>query len=126
VFLVLVRVFVNEEKSFGFTFRTVKTMHCTIGPVGRDPYVPAIRSEKEEITRSSTYILKKMATRPVAIFWLVKDKKLPTIASAAASVSSISTATIAPFHRLSLVNREGSPSKFSAVQCLDGLLRLTS
>ena len=68
VFLVLVRVFVNEEKSFGFTFRTVKTMHCTIGPVGRDPYLPAIRSEKEEITRSSTYILKKWQPDPLPLF----------------------------------------------------------
>ena len=52
VFLVLVRVFVNEEKFFGFTFRTVQTMRCTIGPVGRDPYVPADKfRENSEKTR---------------------------------------------------------------------------
>jgi hypothetical protein len=43
-------------------------MRCTIGPAGRDPYVPAIRSEKEEITRSSTYILKKWQPDPLPLF----------------------------------------------------------
>src|SRR4030095_1661439 len=96
------------------------------GPAGRALYVPAKHRRKGEITRSSTYILKKMEPRPIATFLAIQKEKLPAIASAAASVSSISTATIAPFHRLGLVNREGSPSQFSAVQCLDGLLRLAS
>jgi len=38
------------------------------GPAGRALYVPAKHRRKGDIMRSSTYILKKMATRPFATF----------------------------------------------------------
>jgi hypothetical protein len=58
-------------------------------------------------------------------FALLKNENLPAV-TPAASVSSIASTTVTPFHRLGFIDHQATPIELSAVKSLDRSLRLST